>query len=316
MTASYGRTDSQVGLLAAVWRYRWLTVGLAVLGGALAVAVSLSSADVHSAKAAIALTDPRGNSVFRQGSSANLDLNRYTAERAAFAESEQVLLRAAQAVGGGATAESVNDQVTVTPDPNTSILKVVADADTSKEAIALADAVSQSYQALSADETKAKADLALKGLEAQRAAAAAVLSNPQSSAAEVSSGTQTLSAVNARAADIQSAAELFGNGVTFYDPARAVKPSGTTALVKNAAAGALIGLVIAAALSWLLADRRRRAEADLDLVAQRVPPTARPKSSFGFGADPTDESTELPPGPPGAGVADLPAMRRSSETLL
>ena len=102
----------------------------------------------------------------------------------------------------------------------------------------------------------------LVGLESQRQDALTVIRNPVSTPAEISAGTQTLSAVNARAAEIQSSAELFGNGVSFYDPARPVKTSGLTGLIRNGAAGALIGLVIGAAISWALADRRQRRSPD------------------------------------------------------
>lgn len=315
MTTHDVGTQNQIGLIAAVWRYRWLTLGLALIGGLLATYVTLSANEAAEAKAVVALTDPRGNSIFRQGSSANIDLTRYTAERAAFAESEKVLALAVQALGGDATAETVDKQVEVKPNPDTSILSITAQAPTSEEAIEIADAVANAYQELSLEETKAKGALALSGLDAQRQEALAIIRNPSASAAEVAAGTQTLSTVNARAAEIESSAELFGNGVAFADPARPVKKSGLTALVRNGVAGAMIGLVIGAAIAWVLADRQQK--------RQRIEDEAGPSPDDG----PLDEDadarlravggtprarTPRPPGAPGPGSR----RPRRPETLL
>lgn len=289
-------TETQIGLVAAVWRYRVLTFGLAIVGALLASVVTLTANSNASAKASVALTDPRGNSVFRQGSAANIDLTRYTAERAVFAESEQVLTRAAKALGGDASPESVNAAVTVTPSADTSILDIVAESASPAQAVKVADAVATAYQDLALDETKAKAALALSGLEAQRQQAQTVLQTSTSTPAEVSSATQTLSAVNAKAADIQSAAELFGNGVSFFDPARPVKKSGLTTLLRNAVAGGLIGLVIGSAISWVLADRR-----------QKRPHDSEDDSPGGWSTRDTPPVEESEPIPMGPGYFGTPA---------
>lgn len=260
MTTQDGGTDSQVGLVAAVWRYRWVTLAFLLVGGLLAAFVTLSANDASKAKATVALTDPRGNSIFRQGSSANIDLTRYTAERAAFAESVAVLGRAAEILDDGSTSASLDEVVEVKPRPDTSILVINAEAPDADRAIAVADAVATAYQELALAETRQKADLALAGLDAQRQEALTVINDPTSTSAEVAAGTQTLSTVNARAAEIESAAELFGNGVAFADPAQLEAGGGKVELLRNAAAGAMIGLVLGAALSWVLADRRQRAE--------------------------------------------------------
>ncbi|HTO01326.1 MAG TPA: hypothetical protein VL068_11685 [Microthrixaceae bacterium] len=258
MTTHQPRSDPQVGLLVAVWRYRYLTLAAIVIGAVLAATVTVSANSTIEAESTIALTDPRGNSLFRQGSAANVDLTRYTAERAAFAGSDAVLSRAAEILGGKATAESLSDQVTVKPSPTTSILSIRAQAVDVETAIRISDATAQAYQELANQETKEKVALAIKGLDEQRTEAQRVISAPLSSPAEVSAGTQTLSAVNARAAEIQSAGALFGSGVAFANPARAIPRGGKTVIIRNAAAGGLMGLIIGAAISWVLADRASR----------------------------------------------------------
>jgi uncharacterized protein involved in exopolysaccharide biosynthesis len=259
MTTQDGSSDSQqVGLLAAMWRYRWLVLAFLFLGGVLATFVTLSANDASRAKATVALTDPRGNSIFRQGSSANLDLTRYTAERAAFAESVAVLGRAAEILDDGSTSSSLDEMVEVEPRPDTSILVINAEAADSDAAVATADAAATAYQELSLAETRQKTDLALAGLDVQRQEVLTVINDPASTSAEVAAGTQTLSTVNARAAEIESAAELFGDGVEFADPARIEPSGGKLELLRSAAAGAMIGLVLGAALSWVLADRSQR----------------------------------------------------------
>jgi hypothetical protein len=264
-TQDAGTTSQQVGLVAAVWRFRWVTLAFLLVGGLLAAYVTLSANDASRAKATVALTDPRGNSIFRQGSSANVDLTRYTAERAAFAESVAVLQRAAEILADGSTSSTIDEVVEVKPRPDTSILVINAEAADPDDATAVADAVATAYQELALAETRQKADLALAGLDAQRQEALAVINDPTSTSAEVAAGTQTLSTVNARAAEIESAAELFGNGVAFADPAQLEAGGGKVELLRNAAAGAMIGLVLGAALSWVLADRRQRAQHAPDL---------------------------------------------------
>jgi hypothetical protein len=53
--------------------------------------------------------------------------------------------------------------------------------------------------------------------------------------------------------------------VAFADPAQLEAGGGKVELLRNAAAGAMIGLVLGAALSWVLADRRQRAQHAPDL---------------------------------------------------
>jgi len=69
------------GLLEATWRYRRMSaaiVALALLAG-LGASLYLNEGrpQGYVATARIALTDPRGSNVFRQGSSAGSDLVRY-----------------------------------------------------------------------------------------------------------------------------------------------------------------------------------------------------------------------------------------------
>lgn len=264
------------GLLEATWRYRRMSAVIVAVGLLAGLGVSLylnkGRPQSYVATARLALTDPRGSNVFRQGSSAGSDLVRYVGERAAFAESDDVLALAAQALGPGFSSRQLRDQITTSEVQEQNLIAVSATSGDRDAAVRIANAVTEAYREASEMETRLAADEAMTGvvlakerlLSTLRSADSAT-STP-SAAVERSAGTQALAVLEQRASEVAINASLFGDGVNFSDPAQSARPVSATSTRRNVAAAGLLSFLLAVALSWVRADRYQTAD-DSDLPA-------------------------------------------------
>ncbi|MDQ3573708.1 MAG: AAA family ATPase [Actinomycetota bacterium] len=251
--------------MESVWRYRRMSVAIVAVGLVSAFAVSQllrrTTPPRYTATARVALTDPRGNNVFRPGSSAGADLVRYIGERAAFAKSDRVLERAAQSLDRGLTAESLRTQVTTSGVQQENLITISATARDPSLAISITNAVVDSYRDISQADTVAAADEGLKGIaQAKERLLATLRTTDPAGGPARAAANQALVQLEQRASDIVINATLFGAGVNFTDPATGARPVQGTSIPRNVAAGGLIAFLIAVVVSWVRADRFQTAD--------------------------------------------------------
>ena len=246
-----GSGPAPVGLLGAMWHYRWMCVGIVVASVLLSVAVGFVLTPEPSATATIALKTPGQDNVLAPGLTGDASLSRYTAQRARFVTSDAVLANVGAALG----TDDLNDlrkQLDVQPSPDSNIITIVASGTTRDEAVALATDVTRAY----GEETQ-------KQVEALTAAALASIAE---SAAEVQgqitnnnvpvndAAASTLGQLQQRSSTIRTSSALLGNGVEFV-----VNPDQSSVVtsrlpLKEGALGFILGLVIAGTVAYLRAD--------------------------------------------------------------
>lgn len=249
------------GLLASVWRFRWISllIVLLCLGGGAAVGFQAPSRPTGAAT--LGLRDPRGSDVFSGlGSSANL--SRYTANRAAFAESEVVLRRAATQLGGDYTARRLSGLVSAEGRSDSDVMTISARGRDSQEAARVANAVSTAYQETTAEETQRAAKTAVQAIDTIRAEVQISMALPRNdrtpaqAQAVAAAASSTLTSLGLRAAEIETTAKLFGTGVSFLDPAVPGEASARGGLLRTLAIALLLGLLLATAVAWGLVALR------------------------------------------------------------
>lgn len=249
------------GLLASAWRYRWMTLIIVFQVALLGFVSTTVFRSEPRATASMSLADPRSSAVLPVSGGATGDLERYTANRAAFVRSSRVLTAASRLLAGRYEPDELVTMVDTSVDSTADVIRVSATGPTEENAAAIANAVTTAYSEVSAEDTKAAADAALRVIDAQarevrRALAAAPSNDPRSTAA-----AQTLSALEVRSNEVSTYATLFGSGVIFIDPARAeADSSGGDFSVRNMVLGGLVGFLISLAIAWIRADRNQRIE--------------------------------------------------------
>lgn len=249
------------GLLASVWRFRWISlliVGLCLATGAV---VGFSAPSRPTATATLGLRDPRSSDVF-SGIGSSTNLSRYTANRAAFAESELVLRRAAAQLGGDYTANRLSGLVSTEGRSDSDVMNISATGRDPQEAARIANAVSTAYQQTTAEETQRAANAVVQAIDTIRAEVLVSMALPQSgrtpaqAQAVAAAASSTLTSLGLRAAEVQTTAKLFGAGVTFVDPAVPASASTRVGVLRTLAIALLLGLLLAAAVAWALTTIR------------------------------------------------------------
>ncbi len=252
------------GLFEALNRYRVLVIGLTLAGLILGVIVTLVTPDSTEAVGRITLSDPRGATLFRNGSSVQVDLPRYLSDRVSYASSTEVLERALEIRQAGGVTDDLRQSCTIEPDETSNVIAIRCAFDTTEDSIKAVDAIASAYRQGSKAQTEDKAKSALAALqddlqsvkdsiEKQRAEAAKT--DTFSTALATSLGDR-LTAVESRMSDIKTESALFEDGVSSYDAARIpIPPSFLFLLVRNLVVGTAIGALIAVVIAWFRADR-------------------------------------------------------------
>jgi Mrp family chromosome partitioning ATPase len=247
------------GLLASAWRYRWMTLLIVFQAALLGFAsTAFLPEDPPVANASMALADPRSSTVLRVSGGASGDLKRYTANRAEFVRSSRVLAEASRLLDGRYRPDQLASLVSADVLDNTDVIRVSATGRTRDDAVDIADAVTTAYSNISAQDTKMAAEAALDVVnsrirEIRRSISAGASSGPRGAAA-----AQTLAALEAQASQVSTFAALFGSGVVFTNPAKAVGSANRGPSTRNGVLGALVGFLIAMAVAWMRADRDQR----------------------------------------------------------
>ena len=248
------------GLLASVWQFRRQSVvivaALVVVGLALPFAVNSLAAHEPSATAQLVLTDPRGDSVFRRGNSANTDLQKYAASRTQVVGSARVLQRTADRLGEEFDAGFLVNHVSASLSVESLTVLIRASAPTYAQAVRIADAVAAAYQDVTNEDVQAEADRALAALERSRSRLRSDSIGTQADPALA----QALGQIELKATEIVLDAALFGGGVDFFDRA-APEARFSRRPLQYVVPATILGVLIAVIVAWTRAGWHKTVEA-------------------------------------------------------
>lgn len=270
--------DDQPSLFAALWRFKFLIAGAAILAAVAGYFLSAQSPAVYRAEGLVLLTDPR------TGNSAATELSlfwnptRYLSNQAEVMRSPIVLDRAAESLGGDITAEDLADDVSVSPATDVDALNVDATAGDTQSPVDMVNAVVEAYGEVTSEEVLRTAEVTTASLESTKAQLQArlveldalIAENPDDSAldAERQSTRESLIDVDTRIKDIETQALLYGTGIQLYidpqPPAAQIAPTPA----RNAAIAFVLAALAAGAFAWWRAEQDQRA--DSKDVAARV----------------------------------------------
>ena len=244
------------GLVASVWRYRWL-VAVAVLVGGLAAYVwsprqpVRCEGDVH---------------VYLDTGSDNPDPGRLVHSQAEFLTSPAVLDRATALTGHRLTSKELRDRLTVEPATNSDLITIRVLEATPQEAAKLAGTVVRAYREVLSEQTSSHAKQEVSGLEYRqeqlgeeiRSSASSFASKPgdpvpqanlQAKQGELDGLADQIEAANRTARSGRSLETKQERAAVPDEPAQH-KP------LRTAAIGALLAFFTAAGLAWWLSGRR------------------------------------------------------------
>ncbi|WP_449062600.1 hypothetical protein [Planomonospora algeriensis] len=246
----------QVGLLEAVWRYRWSSLALIVLAGAVAAAASVFVLTDVTATARFAVTDPRSTTFLRQGVSSDSSYIAYTAQRAAFTQSAGVLGRARQLL---ATEESLQvdleelrESVEAKPGTSGGIIEVTVTSDTDKRAAQIANAVVAAYQSLTEADAQREQEKLLKSIRTTRTRIQSEMKRAPAGSATATSLAEALVQLQLKESDAAIDLAAYSSGVRFVDQANPLRIT-PSRLPKNVVIGLAVGTLIAVVISFLRA---------------------------------------------------------------
>jgi capsular polysaccharide biosynthesis protein len=247
----------ETSLMEAFWLYRWSSLFIVVMVAVAAAGLTAFVFNTSSATARFAVTDPRGSVYLRQGVSTDTSFISYTVQRAAFAQSADVLRRAAKIIkdeGGRAySLAHLRSVVKTKSNPDGAIVSVTASAESMRAAARIANAVVTAYRELTKKEIKKQRDEIQTAIEQEREQIgqeqdqATVDGNLYRALGEGLTDLQT------KENDLRiSPAD---DGITFTDDADPNQPE-STGLVRNTVVGLAVGALFAAVVAFLRATSR------------------------------------------------------------
>jgi len=243
--------DGQPGLVEALWRYRWSSMAIVVVAVGISIGVALMVQPPAQARATIALASPPEDNVLAPGTQGDASLARYTAQRAAFVTSDVVLGAVAAVTGDDVT--DLRSKVTATPSGTSNTLSVTVSAESRRAAVELAEAVVEAYRSETEAQIERRTEAAIRAIEESAASA----SGSRGATTDAAARSATLSQLALRASEIRVSSALLGDGVDFVNAPRRDAVMGRRLPVRDAALGFVVGLVVAATLAWIRADRSR-----------------------------------------------------------
>ena len=246
--------NAGIGPVEAFWRFRVWTVPITVVIGVLAGLAALATSGTSTATTTLYLTDPRGTSIFRDGSSNPADLARYASQRAEFAQSANVLANVVASIDArraedpsipAEDLDSLDDIVDATP-TSSSDVRVDCTASEPSHALRICGEVVSQYVALTLADIEERAELQVDTLLDERDRLIADNDAQAGSIAEI----------DVRISDIRAGSALFGSGVEFVEPPKVKEDSRIIPAVQLGLAGLLFAGFATAAIAWFRAGRR------------------------------------------------------------
>lgn len=293
MTETNGPTVAK-----ALWRFRWSAAAIVLGCALLAGGVGMATGSGVQVEAVLALATPRPSGVISAGSLGDASLARYTAQRARFLTSDQVL---------GAVAESLDEsnlntlraRISVAPSSSSNIIMITTRGDDAEEAVQLAEALTRAYSEQTRAEVERLTTGAIESIQREIESIQATVDALPGPASSGSAAT-TLSELQLRANSLAVDAAIFADGVDFVVAPHEDAASGGGLPLRDAALGGIVGLVLASTISWIRADRDRAIGAPLQAEAVLQAPllgelksTAGPVSGSAYTAAVLDRDYEL-----------------------
>jgi hypothetical protein len=257
------------GLIESILEYKWLTVAALLLGAVLAFGWASLQPVRYEGVARVFLRDPLAIGQERPD---DVDPARNVRNQAQLLVSARVLEGAADLTGNRVSAKELRERLTVDPERDADFVSVRVLDDTAKGAADLADAVVTAYRRAAARQAQSAAAQTIRELErAQRKLEAdgarldaALRDNPGNPLlrADRTAIEEKLADLAARKFNVSANANLAGTAGGYLEPALIPEEPVQPQRARATAVGALLGLVLGAALSWLLTWRgMHRAEA-------------------------------------------------------
>ena len=244
--------ESQIGIVGALLRYKWMSAGIVLVTVALSLGAALLVAPRAQATATIALATPPANSVIAPGIQGDASLARYTAQRAGFITSDAVLNAVAKELGR-TDITTLRRDLSASPSSTSNTIVITASAATGPEAVKLADAAARAYRIETQKDVTRLTDAAMQSIDQSSQAV-------RNTAQATTSAPATLSQLAISASDIRTSSALFGDGVDFVIAPRADAVSLPSIPVRELGVGLVLGLVLAATAAWIRANPQRATE--------------------------------------------------------
>jgi len=240
-----------VGLLGAMWRYKGMCALIVVVCVVLSIGVGFLLTPQPSATATIALRTPSQENVLAPGSVGDASLARYTAQRARFVTSDDVLSNVGHSLGND-DLNKMRGELDVTPSKDSNIITITASGASGKDAVRLATDVTRAYGEETEKQVGELTRAALKSIDESAAEVRATITG--NNVAVNDAAASTLGQLQQRAATLRTSSAVLGDGVEFV-----VNPDDSSVVsqrfpIKEAALGLVLGLLIAGTVAYLRAD--------------------------------------------------------------
>jgi polysaccharide biosynthesis transport protein len=247
--------ETAPSIIDSLWRYRWFSLGVVIITVLLSVVAGLLVAPNARAFATMGLTPPQAGGVLSTGTS-DAALTRYTEQRAQFIFSDAVMEAVAERLGRD-DITALRGAVRASPSSASNTIDITIEAASGSAAVELGDAVIEAYRVETEREV---ADLTARAVDSidqmERRIRTALVDEPDPQLVNAAAGT--IGQLQLQIIELGFAAALFGDGVQFVEAPRAEAVATAGQPVREAALGLILGLVFAATLAWLRADRDRR----------------------------------------------------------
>ena len=248
--------DEGPGLVASVWRYRWLVAAVALAGALAGFGVSLVQPVMYEASSRVLLTAPASDQ----------EPDRFVRNEAALMVSPPVLDRAVRGVKGRVTVKQLRERLVAEPSTESDLVTLRVQDTTAQGAAELANEVGKAYEAT----LKGRAEDAMqrevqqvqetqKALEEElRALDAKLKASPGDRSLQLQ--REAVAGLLSKAVERKQQLELTGpaeDPVSLIEQAEVPDEPAQPKLLRLVVLGGLIGSVLAAVLAWWLAGRRQ-----------------------------------------------------------
>ncbi len=208
------------GVLASLWRHRVLVVLVTLLSGVAGYGASLLQPPSFEASARLFLADPRNSDVFTGGSGQSIDPDTYAEQQVALLTSRAVLARASDLLEATPGADALGQRVTAEVETEGGFVVAIRATDPSPRGAAdTANAVSEAYQQVVAENALARAEAGAAQLDPSRQAYADQIASLQGQLSQDPDSTvieNQIEQLNAQLLQLESRAQgLLANAAAF-----------------------------------------------------------------------------------------------------
>jgi Mrp family chromosome partitioning ATPase/capsular polysaccharide biosynthesis protein len=252
--------DEGPGLVASVWRFRWLVAAVALAGAVAGVGFSTVQPVMYEGSSQILLARQSG-----QTDGQSVEPDRYVRNQAAFIMSPPVLERAVQLVKGRVTVKQLRQRLVAEASKESDLVTVRVQDPTAQGAVELANAVGRAYEDTALKQARDAVNRTVRQLQetgralSQRLAEleARLQASPDATTqVQRDAVKEQLAQVLKRAEELQLD-DTQGNPVVVRERAELPDSPVQPKPLRLAAVGGLLGLLVAAGLAWWLAWRRQ-----------------------------------------------------------